>query len=620
MSARSNMTLISVASICVVAWSGLLQPIQLQAQQPTSASRTQSKRTGLQHQPRLRRPVAITQIAPSDTDSKPYIIVGNRAGSVSFIEPQKMQVIDEIKLSHQLDDVVAVPKTNRILAIDSSRHELIQAELIVDRSGISQLANVSRIAVNRYPVDVEVTANGRRAIVASSWSRRVSIVDLTQRTPRVLLTCDVPFAPRCQCLLDQRHCLVADGFGGRLAVVDIETGKLKSLHAINGHNIQGLAMSPDGKSVALTHQILHSISSTTRSIISWGGVISNTLHTIPIEKLLLSNEVNLKKPQSIHGGLFPLGEERNAAGDPAGVVFDSHGRAFIGLAGVHQVARKSPHNFELARTTVGRHPSQLLLDENAQQLYVVNKFDDTISVVATDSLQVKRTISLGKSTTRSLVQVGEEHFFDARLSLDSWYSCHSCHTNGHTTGLLNDNFGDSTFNTPKSILSLLGTGATEPWAWEANQIDLRNQIRSSITSTMGGPGMHAPQVNDRLVESMNSYIGQLQPAPGILTARGQAKRPSVKRGAAVFKAHGCVDCHRPPNYAHPLTFDVGVHDEAGHIFFNPPSLLGVSQRGPYFHDNRASSLRDVIENHDHDGASELKQKQINDLIDFLNSL
>jgi YVTN family beta-propeller protein len=422
------------------------------------------------------------------------------------------------------------------------------------------------------------------------------------------------------CLLDSKHCLLGDSFGGALSVLDIESGTLRSWLRINGHNIRGMSLTPDGKTVVITHQILHEISSTTRSIISWGGVISNTLHSIPVKRLLAVSNAASKKPQSIHGALYPLGEERNAAGDPADVVIDGNGRLFVALAGVDQVCRKKPRSFELARTSVGRHPTKLLLDESLERLYAVNTFSDTISVLDSQSLRVSQTIRLGKVATRSFSQSGEEHFFDARLSLDGWFSCHSCHSDGHTTNLLNDNFGDSTFNTPKRILSLLGTGSTEPWGWNGGQIDLRNQIRASIDSTMGGPAAHGPKINDRLVESVNSYISKLPPAPGILTARGEANRPSVKRGAKTFKSRGCVDCHRPPTYAHPLTFDVGIHDEAGNMYFNPPSLLGVSQRGPYFHDNRAKSLRDVIENHDHDGASALKPRQIDDLIDFLKSL
>ena len=51
-------------------------------------------------------------------------------------------------------------------------------------------------------------------------------------------------------------------------------------------------------------------------------------------------------------------------------------------------------------------------------------------------------------------------------------SCHSCHPDGHTNGLLNDNLGDGNFGAPKRVLSLLGVGQTGPWAWNGGVADL----------------------------------------------------------------------------------------------------------------------------------------------------
>ena len=40
---------------------------------------------------------------------------------------------------------------------------------------------------------------------------------------------------------------------------------------------------------------------------------------------------------------------------------------------------------------------------------------------------------------------------------DDWYSCHSCHTDGHTTGEIGGNtLGDGHYGAPKRIMTLLG--------------------------------------------------------------------------------------------------------------------------------------------------------------------
>ena len=221
---------------------------------------------------------------------------------------------------------------------------------------------------------------------------------------------------------------------------------------------------------------------------------------------------------------------------------------------------------------------------------------------------------------RTASQLGEELFYDARLSLDGWFSCHSCHSDGHSTSRLNDNFSDGSFGTPKRILTLLGSGETKPWGWDGRQTLLADQVRSSISNTMAGPGTGSPPPNDRNIEALVTFIRSLPPAPSILQARGEFDTAAVEHGRKVFLSHGCAECHKPSTYSSPSTFDVSIHDEAGQTDFNPPSLRGVSQRGPYFHDNRAATLLDLLTEHDHGGASSLPTSQTDALILFLKSL
>ena len=81
------------------------------------------------------------------------------------------------------------------------------------------------------------------------------------------------------------------------------------------------------------------------------------------------------------------------------------------------------------------------------------------------------------TSTRSLpADRGELLFFDAHLSRDGWLSCHSCHTDGHSNGLLADTLGDGTYGTPKRTLTLRGTVLTDPWAWNGSMQYLQDQI------------------------------------------------------------------------------------------------------------------------------------------------
>ena len=94
----------------------------------------------------------------------------------------------------------------------------------------------------------------------------------------------------------------------------------------------------------------------------------------------------------------------------------------------------------------------------------------------------------------------------------------------------------------------------------------------------------------------------------------------MRRGREVFTKQSCDNCHTPPAYTSKGAYQVGLTDEAGNTTFNPPSLRGLSQAGPFFHDNRASSLEEVLLRHRHQLQGEPTEQELADLIRFLRSL
>ena len=88
----------------------------------------------------------------------------------------------------------------------------------------------------------------------------------------------------------------------------------------------------------------------------------------------------------------------------------------------------------------------------------------------------------------------------------------------------------------------------------------------------------------------------------------------------MFAKQNCATCHTPPTYTSAKTYDVGLSDEAGLKMFNPPSLRGVGQGGPYFHDGRAATLRDVFAAHRHQLKGDPEKGELDDLVQFLRTL
>jgi cytochrome c peroxidase len=117
-----------------------------------------------------------------------------------------------------------------------------------------------------------------------------------------------------------------------------------------------------------------------------------------------------------------------------------------------------------------------------------------------------------------------------------------------------------------------------------------------------------------------AYLKTLTPPPSVDRLRCTGDAAVVRRGRAVFENQGCAHCHSPEAYTSAKTFDVGLRDEADGRHFSPPSLRGISQGGPFFHDNRAATLEDVISRHRHQLKNDLSREEVADLLAFLRSL
>ncbi len=358
----------------------------------------------------------------------------------------------------------------------------------------------------------------------------------------------------------------------------------------------------------MAHQVLNSHTETLQRNVFWGAVITNVVRALPIEAVAsaATDPLPVAGTQTIGG----LGA---GAGDPAGVASTAAGDTIVALSGVHEVALRRAGQFGWQRERVGRRPTALTLSADGSRAFIANTFGDSVSIVALDELRLERTISLGPRPALIAAERGEQLFYDARLSYDGWYSCHSCHTDGHTNGLLSDNFGDGSTGAPKRVLSLLGTADTGPWAWNGQVAKLEDQIHGSLERTM-----RSTKASPETAAALTAFVRTLPPPPQPKLSAAEAA--FAARGALVFEAAGCATCHQPPAYTSAGSYDVGLSDELGNDRFNPPSLRGVRWRSALFHDNRAASLEDVVRRFRHGQSSALSDEEATALLAFLRSL
>ena len=537
------------------------------------------------------------------------IFVGNRdSGSVQVIDTDSNRIIEELQIGKSIVALCAIDE-ERLLAADAQGNEVH----LIRKSGESGSSDGwslrSSIMIPGEPSAVVFDGKSGIGYVASKWSRTLTLFsvdahDVVHRENAIAL----PFQPgRLHLLSGKKRLVVTGAFDAGIVEMELGTQELSNTKRIGGHNLGKPALDEQRGELLFPFQAMSPIAQATFNDIHWGNLISNQVHVIPLERSIAkSYDVQLGKPG-------------RGAGDPSCIVALSADLFAVLIAGRNEVQfwRRGPDGGvgeSIATIPVGSRPLDAII--NQRMLYVANQLSDTISVIDIEAQKVVEEIRLGDSDYQlSLAQRGEQLFFDSRLSLEGWMSCHSCHTDGHSNGQLNDNLSDGGFGSPKRVLSLLGVNETQPWTWTGRVTSLREQVVNSVTKTMQG---ELP--SDEEVDAITAYMASLPPPPK-LSGRGTPETvQSSENGSQVFDQLNCDRCHVPPTYTTPELFDVGLSDAEGNSKFNPPSLRGVAQRRAYFHDGRAATLEEVFTVHQHQLATPLAESELKSLLGFLRGL
>jgi YVTN family beta-propeller protein len=548
---------------------------------------------------RWRAPVALW-IDPLGTT---LFVACEKTGSIAVIDAIERKMLREWAVGDSLVALAATPDGRTLAACDARDSAL----LLFRRDG-RELTSIAKVTLPVRPASLVMDRDGRTAFVTCVWSRQVVRVELDRHA--ITQTTDLSFAPRAALLLpDGRTLAVADAFGNKLALVDTEDGRILREANIPGHNFRGLAVSASGKELLASHMIQTESAPITRDNVFWGIAMTSNVRVVPISALA---DASKNPVREAHTHFF--GDPNNGAGDPDAIATLSNGTTLVCLAGVGDLAigRYQPYSFR--RLHVGRRPTALAVSPDEKTVFVANSHSDTISVIDIERQVVADTIALGPEPRLTLAEEGEQAFYDARLSLDGWFSCHSCHTDGHMNSHRADTFGDGTYGAPKNVLSLLGTGATDPWAWNGSKGQLEDQVRESLKHSM----QPKTPAGERTVAGLVAYMRTLQAPP--VAAWQRADADAIARGRTIFEARRCSTCHAAPTYTNPFTYDVGLDDGEGGRSFNPPSLAGVAHSAPYFHDGRAETLEVVFRVHNHRLRTALTDTELNDLVAFLKSL
>ncbi len=254
----------------------------------------------------IRQPVALVVI----DGGKTLLVAHRRSGSVSVIDAAARRVVAEQNVGRGLSGLAALPDGRYLLAVDQAANDL----LLLDYHDGS-ICVADRRSVGPDPVGLVVSADGLSCVVASLWSRRLTFVALAPRAPEdphpalsIAGSLDLPFCPKeLAAFPDGSKLVVADAFGGRLAVVDTKRRAIESVRSLPAHNIRGLAFAPDGRTLLIAHQVLNRLAQTSFDDVHWGLLIRNHLRVLNTDSLLKADTVRrglLTPPKPMTEGLL----------------------------------------------------------------------------------------------------------------------------------------------------------------------------------------------------------------------------------------------------------------------------------------------------------------------------
>jgi PKD repeat protein len=269
------------------------------------------------------------------------------------------------------------------------------------------------------------------------------------------------------------------------------------------------------------------------------------------------------------------------------------------------------------------------LVKNDVHLFVHNFMSRSITVYQVDDFEANQTDPIFKANINTVsneilsarVLAGKKIFYNAkdpRMSKDGYLSCASCHTGGDSDGRVWDftDRGEGLRNTI-SLLGRHGTGlGNVHWTANFDEIqDFENDIRNgfggrgfindaifpSVANPLGAPKSGLSESLDDLafyVQSLNKF------SPSPMREQNGDLTSAAKAGEALFTTNGCVVCHSGEFFTDNKRHDVGtiqassgqgISDSLSGIGFDTPTLIGLFETAPYFHNGQAATLNDVLQ-------------------------
>jgi YVTN family beta-propeller protein len=278
---------------------------------------------------------------------------------------------------------------------------------------------------------------------------------------------------------------------------------------------------------------------------------------------------------------------------PADIARSSDGTVYVAATGSAKVGALDANGAVQTRIGVGSGPTGLAVDDARGRLYVLNRFDQTLSVVDTASKAQVSVVPVGFNVEPPAVRNGRRFLYDAaNFSAHGTVSCASCHPNGHRDGLawdlgnpqgaadvVNTVLGpvsDHPMKGPMTTQSLRGISGVEPLHWRGDRAGIEN-FNPAFVSLLGSTRL----LNAQEMADFKSFVQSLTypPNPNEFIDRPPANQSFFNNEPLDRNIATCSSCHNVNNFA-PGTNKTVINKEA--LFktqaFKVPQLRGLYQK------------------------------------------
>jgi YVTN family beta-propeller protein len=555
-------------------------------------------------------------VAVDDKGERAY--VANRGSdTVSVVDLSTWTVIADVPLGDRPYGVVVSPSgdhlyvaeqgADRLTILDTTTFEIVDAIATLDR-----------------PSGLALSDDGHTLYVTHLLTNTITIITVRPRLvylPLILKGSKSKVRSRMWDSLRGR----ALDFGHR--TLDLGLIPLWS----DSNLVQSIVLSPDSRRA----YVPHTRSNTSNRALTFDSTVFPTVSLVD-----LTTQQHLVGQQFDLGTLDPpgVGLPFDAAVTPNGQELWVVNAASNDITVVDLTSRQLAAHIE-----VGDNPRGIVLSPEGSTVYVNNTLAGTVSVIDTTAYTVTTVITVTDIPLPPVLLNGKRLFHssdDPRMSRAQWISCNTCHFEGEHDGRTWF-FG---FAGPRNTTSLLGMIQTYPLRWSGewnesadSEFATRREnfgsglIDGEMNCSLSPPDCvnHPPnQGRSYDLDCLAAFIDSLQMPLSPAHAHGEPLTEAEQRGQAIFNRPdtGCATCHPPPLYTDKQKHDVGTAtpDERIGPEFDTPTLRGLYDSAPYFHDGSAATLYEALTRPspggEHDVSALLSEAEIQDLIAFLMAL